>query len=175
MTSEYIFKKAEEMRRKCGSRNPYDLLDYIGAEVHFTQEFSPDGLKGYCTIIKRIKFAVINAYLDEPEKRIVAGHEGAHLILHTSEIYNSPVRALKDFHMFNETGIIEYQANLFLADFLLSDEAVMETISEDNDFFSSARALYVPPELLAFKQFSMNQRNFKVQSPLTPDGKFLAK
>jgi len=174
MTSEYIFREAERMSRMIGARNPYELLDYMGAKTHFTHEFSPNGLKGYCTVIKRIKFAVINAHLCEHEKRIVAGHEAAHLLLHMNEIYHNPVRALKDFNLYNNTGKIEREANMFLADFLLSDDSVLESLSNEyKDFFSSARELHVPPDLFAFKLFSMSQRNYKVQSPIVADSQFL--
>lgn len=174
LSSEYIFRETERLHRRYGTRDPYELLSCMGAEIHYTHEFGPDGLKGYCTVLKRIKFAVINAFLNEFEQRVVAGHEAAHLVLHMNEIYRSPVRALKDFHMFTETGRIEYEANLFLADFMLSDDEVMESVSDDeNNFFSSASEFYVPPDLFAFKLFSMSQRNYKVQSPIIPDSKFL--
>jgi len=166
----------EETYKKYRTRDPYELLSCMGAEVHFTREFSPEGLKGYCTVIKRIKIAVINAFLNEYEQRMVAGHEAAHLILHTNEIYRSPVRALRDFHMFNDNGKIEREANMFAADFMISDDDVMESVSDEySDFFRSSRELGIRPELFAFKLYSMGQRNYGVHSPIDLDSKFLGR
>ena len=173
-SNEYIFRQVEETRKKYWTRDPYELLGSIGAEVHFTREFSPEGLKGYCTVIKRIKIAVINGFLNEWERRMVAGHEAGHLILHMNEIYRSPVRALRDFHVLSETGRIEREANMFLADFMLTDDDVMESVSNEyNDIYSSARELGVLPELLAFKLYSMNQRDYRVRCPIDLNSKFL--
>jgi len=146
----------------------------MGAVVIFSREYNHRGLKGYSTIMNRIKYAVINAYLHPAEQKIVAGHEAAHLILHMNEIMSSPVKALRDYDMFDNSGQIEYHANLFLADFMLEDDRVMEFIfDEDTAFFGAASKLAVPPPLFAFKLYSMMRRGFKVRSPIDLESKFL--
>ena len=119
-------------------------------------------------------FAVINGNLNEHDRRIVAGHEAAHLIIHRTEILNSPAKALKDFNLYDNRGRLEYQANSFLADFLVSDEEVLEALSnEDNDYFANAKELYLPPPLLAFKLHSMVRRDYKVRNPMDLQSGFL--
>ena len=117
--------------------------------------FNHNHAKCYSTIMNRIMFAVINGNLDEQDRRIVAGHEAAHLMLHKTEILSSPAQALRDFNLYDYSGRLEYQANSFLADFLVSDEDMLYTITINNDFFANAKELYIPPPLLAFKLHSM--------------------
>jgi Zn-dependent peptidase ImmA (M78 family) len=95
----YIHKKAEYYAKKLKTRNPYDLLDAIGATLKLSFEYEPNGLKGFSTILNRKSYAVINGKLGEEDRRIVAGHEAAHLILHRREIISSPAYALKDFNI----------------------------------------------------------------------------
>ncbi|MDR0286538.1 MAG: ImmA/IrrE family metallo-endopeptidase [Clostridiales bacterium] len=176
LTGDYIYNEAEKTYINYGTRDPFLLLDRMGAVTHFSREYGKNGLKGYSMVLNRTKYAVINIYLPEYERRIVAGHEAAHLIVHIDEITNSPVRMLKDFNLFDTSGRTEYQANLFLADFLISDDNVLESIFDnDRDFFSSARELSVPPELFSFKLFSMTRRGYKLQSPIDLDSKFLGR
>lgn len=170
----YIYEEAERAAKKYQTRNPYKLLDAIGAKTHYCNDYEPDGLKGFSTILNRVMFAVINSHLNEHDKRIVAGHEAAHLILHKKEILLSPAQALKDFTLFDNSGRLEYEANTFLADFIVSDEDVMDVISnEEHNFFSHAKELYVPPHLLAFKLHSMMRRDYQVKNPVDLQGRFL--
>lgn len=174
--TDFIFRETERIYAKYRTRDPFELLDGMGAVVSFTREYGRKGLKGYSTVMNRSKYAVINAYLHPAEQKVVAGHEAAHLILHVDEILSSPVRALRDFNMWDNSGRIEYQANLFLADFMLDDDEVMEHVADEyTDFFGTARELYVPPPLFAFKIYSMMKRGYDVRSPIDLDSRFLGK
>ena len=173
---DFIFREVQWIVKKYATRDPYELLDAIGAVTFVSWEYSRDGLKGFSTIANRTKYTVINGNLDEAEQRIVAGHEGAHHILHVDEILVSPVRALRDFDLFSNAGRIEYQANLFLADYLLDDNDVLEYVADDGeDFFSASGKLSIPPPLFAFKLYSMMRRGYEVRSPIDLDSKFLGR
>jgi len=176
LEGDYIFEEAERMHKKYKTHDPFELLDCIGAVTHISYEYERGGLKGYSTILSRTKYAVINGRLNKDDRRIVAGHEVAHLIIHVDVITSSPIQALRDFNMWDNSGRTEQQANLFAADFMLEDTDVLEAIyTEGADFFASARELYVPPPLLAFKLFSMARRGYEVWSPIDLDSKFLGK
>ena len=176
MTTDLIFYETERIVAKYGTRDPFKLLDAMGAVVVFTQEYGRGGLKGYSTIMNRTKYAYINSRLPRVEQKVVAGHEAGHLNIHTDEILSSPIRALRDFNLWDNSGRIEYQANLFLADFMLEDAEVEEYLNDkDMDFFSTARSLYVPPPLFAFKIYSMMRRGYEVRSPIDLDSRFLGR
>ena len=170
-----IFMEAEQAAKKFHTRNPYELLDAIGAKLSVSYEYDADGLKGFSTILNRTMYAVINGKLNEHDKRIVAGHEAAHLILHRTEIMLSPAKAMKDFDLFRSTGKLEHQANQFLADFLVSDNDLLEVSADaESDFFATARTLKIPPPLMAFKLYSMIQRGFNLKNPADLKSNFLA-
>ena len=169
-----IYIAAEAAARKHQTRDPYRLLNAIGAITKFSDEYEKGGLKGFSAILNNQMFAVINAKLSENDMRIVAGHEAAHLILHKQEILRSPAKALKDLNLFDNSGRLEYQANSFLADFLVSDKDVMELITNnDLNYFGAARELAMPPHLLAFKVYRMVHRGYKIHSPMDFRSDFL--
>jgi len=171
---DMIYAAVEQTIYLHRTREPLELLGSIGAIARLSYEFEPDGLKGFATIQNGTMYAVINGHLNEHEKRIVAGHEAAHLILHRDEIINSPGQAMQDFNLFDDSGKLEHQANRFLADFLVSDEEVLEVIAHsDGDYFSTAGMLYMPPALLAFKLHSMSRRGFELRNPVDLESGFL--
>ena len=169
-----IYFEAEQAAKKYGTRDPYELLDGMGAILEFSYDYKPDGLKGFAAIINSVMYVVVNGHLNEHDRRIVVGHEAAHLILHRSEILRSPAKAMKDFNLYCKTGRLEHQANHFLADFLVSDEEALDVIQNGGgDYFHTASTLYLPPELLAFKLYSLMQRGYSVRNPVDLKSDFL--
>ena len=170
----YIYTAAQNTAKKHGTRNPYELLQSMGVKLHYSYGYDPSGLKGFTTIQNKIMFVVINGNLSDADKRIVAGHEAAHLILHKAEILSSPIKALRDFAIYDNSGRLELEANTFLSDFLLTDTDVMEVISEGGrDFFSCASELFVPPQLLSFKLSGMITRGYDVHLPIPLQSGFM--
>lgn len=170
------YSRADQFVQKYNTRNPYELLDAIGAITRFSYDFDEDGLKGFATIMNGISYCVINGKLHEHDKKIIAGHEAAHLVLHKQDIIQSPACVLRDFSIYDNSGKLEFEANSFLADFLVSDEQVLDVISNpDRDYFSAAKELYLPQQLLGFKLFSMIQRGYNIKNPALLQSKFLGK
>ncbi|MCL2843481.1 MAG: ImmA/IrrE family metallo-endopeptidase [Oscillospiraceae bacterium] len=160
---EYTYLEAERVAMEYDTRNPYELLECIGAHLEISYAYTADGLKGFSAIFNRTMYALVNGKLNEHEQRIVAGHEEAHLILHKAEILQYPGQTMRDFELYSETSRLEYQANHFLADFLVSDEQVLDVASGKRlGYFHTASALYMPPPLLAFKLHSMIERGLSL-------------
>ena len=78
-----------------------------------------------------------------------------------------------EFAMFDDTDRMEYEANVFAAEFMLSDDEVMESLEMQMDFFQMARCLYVPPELLDFKLRILQRQGIKINAPYIAHGDFL--
>jgi len=171
---EHIYLEAERIVKEYDTRNPYELLDCIGAHLGVSYDYAPDGLKGFSAIFNRVMYALVNGTLDKHEQRIVAGHEAAHLILHKEEILKCPGQTMRDFELYNETSRLEYQANHFLADFLVSDGQVLDVAyGKEFSYFHTASELYMPPPLLAFKLYSMMRRGLPVKTPVDLKNDFL--
>mgnify|MGYP001198115709 FL=1 len=171
MSGDYIHREVLRVMARYKTNDPYDLLDALGTEMRESRAYGRNGLKGYCYFSKRTIFVVLNAFLPEVEKRIVAMHEAAHVILHRDLIRVAP---MKDNIIYDMTSKTEYQANLFTADFLISDDEVEElTADEDMDYFRMCKALYVSPDLMSFKLFSMIQRGYQYKLPQGLNSTFL--
>ena len=168
---DYLFLQAERCRRRCGTRDPYGLLASLGAEVRLSDRYPEDGLRGYCAVMNRTDYVVINAKLAEAERRVVAAHEAGHLVLHRDRL---KVGALKDMDLYNAADSMEREANLFAADFLIDDADVLElACGRDEDFFRAASRLEVPAPFFAFKLYSMVSRGHGMTLPVQPDSTFL--
>jgi len=166
-----IFEEVCKTIKKYKTRNPYELLAAVNVDLR--ESYSYQRLKGYCYIANRSKFVIINGLLTPAEKRIVAAHEAAHLILHKDLIKTAPLR---DFTLYDMTSSTEYEANLFTADFLIEDEKINELSDDDGmNYFKMCQILHTSPDLMSFKLFSLIQRGHNYNMPLPIDSKFLGK
>ncbi len=154
MSARYIFDTACKVIKKYNTRDPYELLVRMGAVVNESSSF--DKLKGCCFYANRTSYVIYNGKLGEYEKRVVLAHEAAHLILHKASLKASPI---KEISLYGAENLLEYEANMFAADFLIPDEAITE-ISDRYDIFEMSRKLYISHELLLFKLTSMNKRGY---------------
>ena len=169
----YVFSQAERLQRKYQTRDPFELLDALRVVVSMTNTFRRDGLKGFCTILNQTKYVVINSKLAEEEQRVVAGHECGHIVIHSDFL---KLGAFKDHDVYQATGKTEREANFFAADFLISDEEVLDLMSTcDANFFSVAKGLSIPAPFFAFKLYSMVERGFSMRVPTGLNSTFLAR
>ena len=172
MTAEYIFEEVQRYKKRFRTSDPYELLDDIGAVLHLSDRYEKDGLRGFCTIINRTKYVVINTKQPEEEQRVVAGHEAGHLILHKPHLRGGA--QMKDFDVYNAKGPLERQANFFAADFLIKDDDVLDLMnSQDADFFNVARELCIPAPFFAFKLYSLVNRGYHMHVPVDLNSTFL--
>lgn len=169
--NDYIYKKVEDLVRKYKTRDPLEILNGLHVVVGESSQYH--SLKGYCFMSCKTIYVMLSSFLSEGEKRIVAAHELGHVTLHRSQLKMAPMSDNRLYNMINET---EYQANLFAADLLIRDEDVA-TLSkeEDLDYFSFCSTLYVTPELMSFKLYSLMKRGQKYNMPLGINSNFLAK
>lgn len=169
--SDYIYEQVKRCRKRYKCSDPYDLLAGMGVVLVKSMSYPKDGLRGYCTVMNKTKYVVINARQPLEEQRIVAGHEAGHLILHKDEL---KVGALRDFDVYNPVNMLERQANLFAADFLIDDDEVLDLMhSHDADFFNVAKELQIPAPFFAFKLYSMVSRGYNMRVPIDLDSTFL--
>lgn len=169
--TDCIFQQAMRCRKRIGASDPYDLLDDMNVVLRFSHAYPRNGLRGYCAIMNRTKYVVINGKQPKEEQRVVAGHEAGHLILHKLELRAG---AMSDFDVYNVKGRLERQANFFAADFLIDDDEVLDLMhSRDADFFHVAKELCIPAPFFAFKLYSMVNRGYSMHVPVDLNSTFL--
>lgn len=172
MKNTYLLEEVERIRRKYGETEPEKLAEAMKILVRYEpMGVSKDCCKGFFVSFCRQKHITVNADLPEALQRVILMHELAHAVLHCK---NGATAAFHDFAVFDTASLREYEANVFAADYLLRDEAVLELLNEDLSFFGAAAQLGVPPELLDFKFRLMKRRGYELREPpLTARGDFL--
>jgi Zn-dependent peptidase ImmA (M78 family) len=168
---DYIYERVLWVQKKYGKIEPKKLAKDMGIIVSYEPMGNTDkSCKGFFVVFCRKKHITINSNLKYEVQRIILMHEIAHAVLHFGPLCS----AFHDFAIFDNTDIKEYEANMFTADYLVSDNEVFDTIKEDVSFFDAASILNIPPELLDFKFRLMKRRGFKiVEPPITSTGDFL--
>lgn len=168
-----IYADAERFAAQYGTHDPFELLDAMNVVVTFSDRFASDGLKGFCTIMNKTRYVVINDKLSKIDKRVVAGHEAGHIIRHASDL---KVGAFQDNDIYMATGKKEREANVFAADFLIRDTDVLDLMqSYDSNFFNVAKELCIPAPFFAFKLYSMVERGHAMRVPVDLNSTFLAR
>ncbi len=129
-----------------------------------------DSIKGFFLESKRIRTITINCDLPETVQRIVLAHELGHAVLHR----HSGIHAFHDIGLFDESSLLEKDANLFAAEYLLKDRDVLEILNCDTTFFSVAATLRVPAELLDFKFRILKWKGHElIEPPISAQSNFL--
>lgn len=168
MSTEYLTRTAAALVRRYDSRDPFYIAGALGVHVLYCPGFGP--LKGMYTVIKRNRFILLNDTLNERLSRIVCAHELGHDQLHR-RLAGS--RVLREFALFNDDSLREYEANMFAAALLLDDQAVLEAVYRDG--FSAeqiAELLQTDINLVALKIDCLKSRGFDLR-PLSHRSDFL--
>lgn len=119
----------------------------------------PDGVKDYFWKIFLSAPLHIDGDLSEIIQKIILAHETCHVMF----CCRSGIHAFHEVALFDQNCILEKKANLFAAEYLLSDRKVFDTLNRDTTFFSAAR--YVPSELLDFRFRLMTWKGYKLIEP----------
>ena len=120
--------------------DPYEICEYLDIQVmERPMGKSPRSCKGFFLVSSRCKLIVINSDLPDSIQRIIIAHELGHAVLHS----DSAINTFHEFAMFEDTNRMEYEANVFAAEFMLSDDTVLEALEMQMDFYQTAKCLYV--------------------------------
>jgi len=167
---EHIRDRAQALKAGYHTDDPCQICREMGIRIlERSMGTDPDSCKGFFVIRNRCRVIVLNSDLPGAIRRVVLAHEIGHAMLHS----DMAISAFHDFSVFNSTSAMEYEANVFAAEFLLSDPAVFAALREQPDFFAVARLLNVPPELLAFKFRILQKEGHPLRIPIDANGDFL--
>ena len=172
MTMDYICREVERLKRKFHETDPFLLCDAMGIILLYEPMGTyPGACKGFFLAQSRKRSITVNSDLPEAIQRIIVTHELGHAVLHAKAV---GVKAFHDFELFDSTSLMEYEANMCAAEFLMDDDDVLEKLNEDISFFGAASLLRVPPELLDFKFRLMKRNGYKlIDPPLMANSNFL--
>lgn len=168
--SQYILDKVNALKNEFGTEDPFEILDALGVKIKYNYEFQ--GLKAFYYVMFGIPYVVLNGNLECNQMRTVAAHELGHHVLHNDLAQNTLIKEMGFYDM--KSGP-EYEANLFAANLLISDEELEGLLKEESDFYVISAVLNVAPELLAFKMKTFDTKGKKYNVSLTYKSDFLAK
>lgn len=164
MTYAEICKAVEKLNKKYNEHDPFCLCRALGIQLLFQpMGTAPDAVKGFFLESKRIRTITVNSDLPLIIQRIIVAHELCHALFHRK----SGLHAFHEVTLFDQNDLLEKEANLFAAEFLLSDGQVFDVLNRDTTFSSAASTLYVPAELLDFKFRLMKWKGYKLIEPPT--------
>lgn len=144
-----IIDAAAQTRKLCGGRDIYETAENSGVNVWFRRL---GGLKGFYICEHGARYIVINEDLDPMMKRVVCAHELGHDVLHRE----LSAGGIRENTMFLDSNKTEREANLFAAQMLVSDRAVLDEVEYCSSVEMLAFELGVPPEIAEYKLEVMN-------------------
>ncbi|MCI9125413.1 MAG: ImmA/IrrE family metallo-endopeptidase [Eubacterium sp.] len=104
--------------KKCGSRNPFAIADFLNIQIQIGQLGTTCGCYMF---LKNYRCIFLNENLSENEMDLVMSHELGHAIMH---------RKLNCYYIRNKTLLldskIETEANTFAINLLVPDENIMD-------------------------------------------------
>ena len=110
--------------RKCDSRDPFDIAEYLNIQIQIGQLGTPCGCYMF---LKNHRCIFLNENLSDNEMKLVMSHELGHAIMH---------RKLNCYFIRNKTLLldskIELEANAFAVNLLIPDEIILEIINSQN-------------------------------------------
>jgi len=163
LSMDWVSREVMRLKRKYDETDPFKLCRALGIIVLYESMGTYDGAcKGFFLSQSRKRSITINCDLPKALQRIIATHELGHAVLHAKA---AGVKAFHDFALFDDTSRMEYEANIFAAEFLMEDEDVLERLNDDISFFGAAAELRVPAELLDFKFRIMKRKGFMMIDP----------
>lgn len=171
MTYAEISQSVVRLKKKYDETDPFRLCNAMGIVVlRQAMGIHPDAVKGFFLESKRIRTITINSDLPDVIQRIIVAHELCHAINHR----HTGLHAFHEVALFDQTSLLEKDANLFAAELLLDDQAVLDALNQDTTFFNAAASLYVPMELLDFKFRVMKWKGYKlIEPPIMARSNFL--
>ncbi len=165
-----IYDEVENLVKKHKTRNPIEIAEAIGIVVLFRDL---NKLKGFYTIENRTRYIVINNNLNDYLQKVICAHELGHDRLHR---HFAAYNGMQDLILYDMKSRPERDANIFAADFLLSDpEVLLYAKMQGLTHKEAAKIMNVPAELMYFKTYSIYKRGYDIRTPEQVKSNFLSK
>lgn len=165
----YISNQVKSLVQKYHTADPFALCSALSIRVRYAD--LGRSMKAYYFYQSRIKTIVLNTRCSYTVQKVLCAHELGHAILHSN---------LANMYGFHETALLdrsvptEYEANLFAAELIVSDEALFAFLREpDKTFYDVSCELSIPPELLDFKFRILNHKGYCLEPPCIAHSNFL--
>ncbi len=171
MDSFEIYSRAQQIIKKCGSRNAHDIAGMLGIRIIYRSDFK--NLLGMYTYLLRHRLIFLSDRLDYKLEQMVIAHEIGHDQCHRELASESGMKEFSLFRMNNSS--IEYEANAFAAHLLLDNNEVCHYAKIGYDVAQTAAALDSDINLMLIKVREMANLGYDLSVPFDPDSRFFGK
>ncbi|MEE1074459.1 MAG: ImmA/IrrE family metallo-endopeptidase [Acutalibacteraceae bacterium] len=166
---DFVSNKVAELVKKYNTRDPFKLCEELNIKIRYKDLGL--SMKAFYFYQSRIKNIVINNRVEPIVRNILCAHELGHAVLH-GEL--AAMKGFRELELFDSIIPTEYEANLFAAELLINDTELLELLNDsEKSFFSVAKELYVPTELLDFKFRALKNKGYRIESPIISKSNFL--
>lgn len=167
-----ISRTAKRLAERYDSHDPAKLCEKSGVKlIYKDMGCSETAIKALTVIYKRVACIIVNSELPEIISKFIIAHELGHAVLHADKC-----SSFADNGLFDDTSVLEKEANIFAAELLLgsSEDIIDELEYSELSVFQLAAEHCVPYELLAYKFEIMEEEGYDVpELPYAPDSRFL--
>lgn len=143
-TSAEITATVRKLKSTYGTDSPFALAKALRIELMVRPL---GGVKGFYKMIYRNAFIFLNKDLGRREARLVLAHEIGHHVLHKE----FAAFGFEEASLFSPAGRREYEANLFAAELLISDEEICDLSAENYTTAQMARILHMDESFVRLK------------------------
>lgn len=151
-----ITKTADALYKRYKTRDPFELAEDLNIRV-MQRNFSEQ--KGAYKVILGNRFIFIKQDLPDVMKKIVMLHEIGHDQLHRRAAVES--HGFQEFNIFNmQNSRMEYEANIFAAQYSLPDEEVLNYILQGYDITQIASLMNSDINLVALKDDALIAKGY---------------
>ena len=171
MDSLKIYRQAKSLIRRCGTRDPEQIVKCLGIMLLYEDSFT--NLLGMYTYRWKTRIMVLNPNLDDPLKKMVLAHELGHDQCHRDMARKG--LPLQEISLFKTKSTTEYEANAFAAHLLIDTDEFLALAKEGYCCSQIAKQMSVDINLLLIKTQELNRLGFELHMPLETDGEFLKK
>lgn len=127
--AEAIYHKANELVRRCGTRDTLRIASEIGIYIHQIGGFKE--LLGMYSYQHKERHILLNSNMDCITAQMVCGHEIGHDALHRDQAKIG--MGLQEFTLFDMRNEMEYEANAFAAHLRIDSEELLKLAGHGYD------------------------------------------
>lgn len=154
-----IVRKANQIVKLCGTRDPHRIADELGIEIMYCP-FKAQ--RGAYKVIMRNRFMFVKEDLHPVLENIVLLHELGHDSLHRDEA--TKVGGFKEFNIFDiRDSRMEYEANIFASQIAIPDDDFLELAEQGCDVQQIARAMHSDVNLVALKADTLISQGYRLR------------
>ncbi|MDA8235951.1 MAG: hypothetical protein M0Z31_14370 [Clostridia bacterium] len=118
---ERILREIDRLVRQFGTRNPYELADYL--DLHLVKRSLPKGIVGVVAEVLEEKYILLDAALPDEEARYIVAHEIYHHIDNHPDYFSTKQGHWGNFY---ERGPDYFAAGLLIEEEPEWGETIME-------------------------------------------------